>query len=158
MVQQTNERESYFHVKSFKKEDRLLFLEFEQSNWQTPNMQKQILLPKSQQFHSLLFVERLYLLFRIIDQIAATVKMCFEPTRENIFLSMDQIVQTSAVIGPDSDSIIRNQSQLRNQEKITWVFLSGSNSENVKNPKFQLTHITLMSHSSIMLLSALSSE
>ena len=93
MVQQTNERESYFHVKSFKKEDRLLFLEFEQSNWQTPNMQKQILLPKSQQFHSLLFVERLYLLFRIIDQIAATVKMCFEPTRENIFLSMDQIVQ-----------------------------------------------------------------
>ena len=118
MVQQTNERESYFHVKSFKKEDRLLFLEFEQSNWQTPNMQKQILLPKSQQFHSLLFVERLYLLFRIIDQIAATVKMCFEPTRENIFLSMDQIVQTSAVIGPDSDSIIRNQSQIRNQEKL----------------------------------------
>ena len=81
-------------------------------------MQKQILLPKSQQFHSLLFVERLYLLFRIIDQIAATVKMCFEPTRENIFLSMDQIVQTSAVIGPDSDSIIRNQSQIRNQEKL----------------------------------------
>ena len=82
-------------------------------------MQKQILLPKSQQFHSLLFVERLYLLFRIIDQIAATVKMCFEPTRENIFLSMDQIVQTSVVLGPDSDSITTNQSHYTKQEKIT---------------------------------------
>ena len=36
---------------------------------------------------------------------------------------MDQIVQTSVVLGPNSDSITTNQSHYMKQEKITWVLL-----------------------------------